>query len=306
MKHQNCKKRRNGMKKTTFWLRFGSLAAALLLCLPLWGCRAEVATEERPYCRLNGQDFFFFTQEEKAAWEEPLCRLLANVLVPYGERGDILGYRAPDPDAPAIPQSHACGLFDVTGDGVPELWVVPMGSIGSSGLCFYELYDLQTGAFLGYSEGADWCLYYDPEDQTVTPMAQYEWRCGWDQRMRAVSIMTQSEEKQGYDVRRYLQIIHTINGELINTEPVSPEGDLILGEWVETYLDTTYLIDNTEVYLSDWYSEYDRLTHRLRLPDTALQVLRWRDVTDHPDDYALRARHMAQALLSSKQCFLKA
>ena len=73
---------------------------------------------------IKGKEIVFVDDELKKEWKEPLAKLLSNVLVPYGEHGEIMGYEAAvDPNAPTIPGSLECGLLDITRDGIPGLSV---------------------------------------------------------------------------------------------------------------------------------------------------------------------------------------
>lgn len=113
-------------------------------------------------CIINGRKFYFVDDETKKEWKEPLAKLLSNVLVPYGEHGDILGYEATiDSKAPVIPQCYECGLLDITMDGVPELLVHPSGYFGSSGTATYFVYNIYSGQKLGEIDGGNgqsWCF----------------------------------------------------------------------------------------------------------------------------------------------------
>lgn len=260
-------------------------------------------------CIINGQEIYFVSDESKKEWKKPLAKLLSNVLVPYGEHGEIMGYEAAiDPNAPVIPQNYECGLLDITGDGTPELLVHPFGYHGSSGTATYFVYNIYSGQKLGEIDGGNdqsWCFFYNTEYGDLDLVGQYWLRGGWPWRGRYITKVFYDESvMECYEVS-YLHTEHDINGEKTDIVDEDPNDGVYTATWVETYPNTTYYVYSNEVYLDDYYAEYNNfLMTCIRIPETELVLIDWDDVAEDGDDYAIRGEKMAQALISSNQRFI--
>ena len=258
---------------------------------------------------VHGRAFHFVSDEAKQEWKEPLAKLLSNVLMPYSEHGEILGYEATiDPHAPAIPQCYQCGLLDVTLDGVPELLVYPFGYFGSSGTATYYVYDIYTGQRLGDINGGydqSWCVYYDMEYDTLELVGQYWLRGGWAWRDRYITEVTYIEATmECFEMQRF-RTSHEIAGEQRDIVDDNPDDGYYTATWVESYPDTTYYLNSQKVYLDDYYAMYNHFIRMyIRIPQTELIMISWSDISDDGDDYTTKGAKMAEALVRSEQEFV--
>ncbi len=291
------------------------LAAGLLVssCLAFGGCRGEPETTAPVGCTadliVNGNPVLFVEESQKQTWEEPLAKLLANVEVPYGEKGEILGEEPIDPDSPSVPMNYCCGLLDVNLDGVPELLVHPFGYFGSSGCATYYAYDIHTGQKIGEIDdgcGEDtWCVYYDIQEERFRLVGQYWLRGGWSARDRYLSFLTYYAELGEYGNDIYLHTFHHIDANQEILEDPDPTDSYYVATWEEIYSNTSYFVDGEMVYLDDYYDAYDRfVADHIRIPETTLQLIRWDDVSEDEDSYEEKAKKMAKALISTDQKFL--
>lgn len=297
-------------------LSFIILSAILLLSI---GCSSKnenttennqnVESSDADYI-INGRKFYFVDDETKKEWKEPLAKLLSNVLVPYGEHGDILGYEATiDSKAPVIPQCYECGLLDITMDGVPELLVHPSGYFGSSGTATYFVYNIYSGQKLGEIDGGNgqsWCFFYNTEYDDLDLVGQYWLRGGWEWRDRYITEVFYDESvMECFEVQRF-HTSHEITGEQRDIVDEDPDDGVYTATWIESYPSTTYYVNRQEVYLDDYYAEYNQfIMTRIRIPETELILYSWDDVSDDEDDYATKGTKMAEALISSEQEFIK-
>jgi len=294
------------------------LGVLFVMLLLLAGCvyQSKDGNEEAPAqspaadCVINGRGFYFVKDEVRQTWTEPLAKLLSNVRVPYGDgRGDILGYQASmDPHAPVIPQSYSCGLLDVTGDGIPELLVFPEGFTGSSGTATYYVYNFYSGQKLGSIEGGmgqSICFYYNTASDDLDLVGEYWIQSGWSWRGRFTDKIYYDDMLMECWSSNYLFIEHDIDNEKIDV--VEEASDELSGTeaWLEIYPNTEYYVNGSAVSLDKYYSEYERFVREsIRIPETELILFAWRDVADSEDDYAVRGRKMAEALVNSRQEFL--
>ena len=308
-------------KRYNKWIKLLSLVMVSILLLLSAGCNSknEDATADSNCenvntavadCIINGREFYFVSDEVKKEWKESLAKLLSNVLIPYGEHGDILGYEATvDPKAPVIPQCYECGLLDITMDGVPELLVHPFGYFGSSGTATYFVYNIYSGQKLGEIDGGNgqsWCFYYNTEFESVDLIGQYWLRGGWDWRDRYITGVWYDEANMKCFETQHFRTTHEITGEQTDIVDEDPDDMFYTATWVESYPNTTYYVGHQEAYLDDYYAEYNEfiMTH-IRIPETELILFSWDDVSTDEDDYASKGKKMAEALISSDQEFIK-
>ena len=278
------------------------LTAALLMgvCITGAGCRRETHESNGPDCIINQKNIDFLETEQKQAWEKPLAKLLSNVLIPYGEGGEILGEKPVDPDSPAIPMSYACGLMDVNTDGIPELLIHPYGYFGSSGCVTYFAYDIYTGEKMGTIDSGNsesLCVYYQTETDEFLLISQYWLRGGWSARSRYVDkigFRSDGSDNSGYVNTPYLQTHHAIDA-LAET----PD------EWVEVYPETLYYVNAQKTDLDTYYAEYDGFIRNCNpISETSFQTIRWEEVCEDGDSYEEKGRKMAKALINTDQRFV--
>ena len=261
------------------------------------------------YCVINGKTMYFLADEEKDALRDQLVRLLSNethaIYADYGV-GEIIGYEPYEPNEPTVPAGYAWGLWDATGDGMPELLVHPEGYYGSSGTVTYFIYDVVSGNYLGSMDGGiseSWCVYYFTETDELCSIGAYYRRGGWSERYRVMSFLKYDEDSNTCCEEMYLYAHFSIDGESVNTGEVGEDGTYI-GQWVESYPYARYSIRGKNVYLDDYYAEIDWFnTNCIRVPETELQMIsRWNISLD--DDRFVRAEQIVDAMLSTTQKFI--
>ena len=290
-----------------------TLILVLAVCCAAIGCAApRTAANEggQDYCRIDGNDIYFVSDEQRMTWESSIASLLSNVQhMQYLDDLEMKGdhCEAANPDLPSVPESHYCALFDVTEDGIPELLVFPYGGGGSSGNAFYYVYDIMTGEEIGYMDigyEETLCVYYQRDAQALHLVSQYQRRCGWDYRSR--HIVTHKYHESAKDVMEapFFSTSHVIDGQIVDPASADSDGQYT-GTWVETYPDTQYFFKGELVSLDHYYYEYDRFVNQwIRIPETALLLISWSDVVEDEDDNVTRAIKMARALVTSEQEFV--
>ena len=272
------------------------IAALLLICL--FAGLVSCGGGEGNCCVINGKTLSFVSDKEIRRLRKPLAKLLSNMELFVTDGDDILGYEAPDPSSPSIPNCYRCGLFDVTGDGIPELLVHPFGYHGSSGTATYFVYDIPSGRELGSIDGGiaeSWCLFYDTADDSTFAVGSYWLRSGWESRRRRISLLEYDEDSGKCSEKSYFCTMHAIDKELSDD-----------GSWAEIYPIKLYELYGEKVSLDDYYDEYDRfLTECIRIKETELVMIDWDEVCSDDDSNAARGKKMADALLSSGQRFME-
>ncbi len=263
------------------------------LCLSLLSCAAS------KQWRVGDTSVSFLSERELKKLEKPLVKLLANERALYGTRGEIEGYRAADPASPSISKGHSAGLFDITGDGTPELLIFPYGGGGSSGLEYYEIYDVLSGEQLGdvTGNGGSWCHWLDREGERLIPLAEIWSRCGWSGRGQAYATLRYDAEGDQWESEELMSVSY-----LIDMERKETNGEIeVLGE---IYPSTSYYLNGEKTSLDQFHRARLQLFEPLVcLPETRLTMLWWSDVCSEEEDAATRAEKMAEALLSSGQKF---
>lgn len=259
--------------------------------------------------RIAYKDIEFISKESREAWREPLTKLLSNKATPYGENGELLGYTYLYPDQPCIANGNRLGLFDFDMDGVPEL-LVDLGG-GSAGNAFYYVYDIVTGEHLGSINGGfnkSWCIYFNSIEGKYENIGQFEWRSGWQGKQRMVMKATLTNAMS--DGRKIMYESHWLY-EYYEIEAVEIEltsEDIAAGvssAWDEIYTGAEFGVNGDKAYIEDYFAEYDSfLENYVRIPESALMLVEWEDVCDDDEDQTVRAKKMAEALLSSSQEFI--
>ena len=300
------------MKKIFLKLTISFLTIALLFTNI--GCEAknDEHSTDRESCVIGEKEFFFIDDATKQEWKEPIAKLLSNELVPYGERGDILGYKPTlDPKLPAVPQNYRCGLLDLTNDGIPELLVQPFGSFGSSGIAEYFAYNIYSGQKIGELEdgmGDSWCFYYNTEFDYLELCGEYWHRSGvfW-----LGYYMYESIYDEQYMQSSTYQRLHA--GYELQTMGDPEDGDYIKPTKNAFYdasdvgicKEIDYYINTKSVSEDEYFSECEKKSSVLiKIPETALVLIDWDDVSDDGDDCLQKAEKMAEALVNTKQKFI--
>ncbi len=274
--------------------------AAVLAGLCLLGCscgKSPTNDKDAPgdadapaHTLVNGHRINFVPEETKQTWVASIAEMLETSLEANAAWEQEGGY--PYPSDSDIPSSIYCCLFDVNLDGVAELLLFPRGYSGSSGSATYFVFDIETHAQVGEIYGGfdgEWCVYYSTRMERPDPIGQYWWRFGWDRRSRYVATIVQNPETQQYENAQYLKV------------------SLAVEELLEDGGDPTayYYIRHEQVSMDAYYNAYDAfLTDYVRIPETALVLFRWNEVSEETDSIEEKARKMAQALTSSGQEFI--
>ena len=290
------------MKNT---IRIIAIIALFTLCIGALGCanNEKKSREYADFCRIGGRNFYFLSDREKESLREPLIALLSNETKEiYADtaRGEIIGFEPYDPNAPTIPEGYRCGLYDVSGDGIPELLVHPRGFYGSSGTVTYFVYDVFTGKKIGEMDGANaelWCVYYFLESDELHSVGTYWRRGGWQERYRVMTVLEYDPISQTCH-ETYGLYAHLGIDKYFDREP--PEGEID-----EFYPYAYYSVEGENAYLDEYYDALDRFhATTVRIPETKLQMISWSDVSEENDDRFARAEKMADALLTSSQKFI--
>lgn len=286
------------------------------LCMALCACQHgnvddhSVVTNPSgtPDAIINGQPIYYLTDEDKQAWEEPIAKLLANVIPMFDGRSRDEAKSSYDPNSPAVPPYLACGLLDITRDGCPELLVEPVGAYGSSGTSTYYIYDIPTGKHLGeIGGGIDelFAEYYNIRTGEFYLLGQYWLRYGWEERDRYIVTPGYSDELDGYYLSTVFRVYHKIASKEVEREDEDPNDMYYTAIWEEWYPETKYFAYGQETTLDDYYTAYDEFMHTyVQIPETKLQMLSYSDVCDDGDNSMERASKMAQSLLKSGQKFI--
>lgn len=261
------------------------------------------------YCVMDGKTMYFLAEEDKQILREPLIQLLSNeTCAIYADTpiGDIIGYEPHDPNKPSIPEGDACGLYDVTSDGMPELLVRPKGYYGTSGSVVYEVYDVFSGEYLGSMDGAIdtvWGVYYFRETDELRSVGSYWRRGGWSDRYRVMTFLHYDKKDNTCYEEVYLYAHFQISGQRVPANEINTDG-LLVEKWVESYPYARYKAYGEIVDLDEYYGELDWFhANCIRIPETELQMISWWDVCSSEDRFE-RAEQMADALLSSNQKFI--
>lgn len=149
-------------------------------------------------------------------------------------------------------------------------------------------------------------FYYNTEYDDLDLVGQYWLRGGWEWRDRYITEVFYVESvMECFEVQRF-HTSHEITGEQTDIVDEDPDDMFYTATWVESYPSTTYYVNRQESYLDDYYAEYNQFVMtRIRIMETELILFRWDDVSNDEDDYAVKGAKMAEALISSKQEFIK-
>ena len=255
-------------------------------------------------------DVTFVSEEDREAWRTPLTKLLSNKATPYWEDGSFKGYHYLYPDQPCIENGYQLGLFDLDANGIPEL-LVNLGG-GSAGNAFYYVYDILTGEELGSLNGGfdgSWCVYFDSRAGGYETVGQFEWRMGWNGKERFVKKATLSDtlssgKKTVYETP-WLFAYYEIDAVRMELSQEDIEAGIDQA-WGEICNKVLFYVNGSQADMDEYFFEYDRfVSDYIRIPETALQLVDWDDVCEKDEEQSVRARKMADALLSCEQEFLR-
>ena len=257
---------------------------------------AGCASREREYARIDGKSIYFASEYEVEKWREPLERLLSNTVGLQFEdeiTGEPLPNDPPYPDRPYIEKGFGGALFDLTGDGVPEL-LINMGG-GSSGVIPYTAYDIYTGESIGEldsSESSSICCYYAGENEGIKTVNKYAMRMGWSGKTFYTTFIEPSSD--GFTEKTYLESEYEMEME----EIAENEFDIVCKSvtcfvWGEK--------TETERFLFE--REFFDINYA-RISETAMCYVSWYDLVSDSDTPDEQGEKMTEALLSTGQRFI--
>ena len=244
---------------------------------------------EHDFCRINGEDIYFATTEDIAELREPLIKLLSNRVERVESDGWGYDRVVPNPSEPSIAECYACGLFDVTADGIPELLIHPRGFEGSSGGVDYYVYDIKTGEKITeISSGhGSICLYFDTVRKIFAMVDRSGTQGGIYTQYTDLTVRTFNPEIGRYAVEVYLAAHYELE--------LPPE----------KYNTVEYEINGSPASWFDYYSLYNQVyDDYVRIYETELILINWSDVSSDEDSRPVAAEKMADALLKSEQKFV--
>lgn len=274
------------------------------MSITLCACQKDIQEEQQKSKVYNHYEVdIYISDSEKEEWYDAIVKLISNQEEPYGTPADgIIGYEAPRPDEPSIVWGLDMGLFDITGDGTPEL-LLNLGG-GSAGNDYFYIYDIFSGMHIGVLGGGGdkaWNIYYDIQNDRYIPIGRYDLRSGDAGSSHHISTIQYSKEDQlyyekalFYSAYEYDKIItKDEDGKIDSIELSIEDVDFMVNGEPEFFQDYHYK-------LTDFYQEYSLVPH------TGLKLYYWSDVSDDDDSYQERAEKMAQMLLyGSGQRFVK-
>lgn len=282
------------MKKTNFKLS-GVIAFLMTLCILLSGCNTAQDTDDAGYS-VPDVKYEYLSEERLDSVKKSLVKLLENIC-PH----DILGnenVKPPYPDRPFIYEGHAYALFDVTGDGVPELLVHQWGFYGSGDYEYYDVYDIESGKNIGGLDGGEdtnFCLYYDNASKSFKTVARFYTRDGDKCRYRSVVTVEYDAEKGKYYTAEKFKITEE---DVLGTDS--------LGNIDIVSRNVKFCVEGKEVGMIDYFDEYSAFTLGLtKVPDTEIVFVR-NSVTSDTDSNLTKAQKLADALFSTGQRYIVA
>jgi hypothetical protein len=269
---------------------FAAALAALMLA------SSACASRERGYTRIAGKEIYFASEAEAEKWREPLESLLSNTVGLQFEdesTGEPLPNEPPYPERPHIQKGFGGALFDLTGDGTPELLINTGG--GSSVVIPYIVYDIYTGECIGEldSSGSDSvCCYYAVEAESIKTVNKYSMRLGWSEKTFYVNFIEPRDG--GFAERTYLESGYEMEFE----ESAENEFDIVCRSvecfvWGEKREPGSFLFER-ELFDTEY----------IRIPETALRYVLWYDLPSDGDTPEEHGKKMAAALLSTGQMFI--
>lgn len=243
----------------------------------------------------------YVSDSEKQEWYDALVKLVSNQERPLNDSYDA-DYQAPRPDEPSIVAGYEMGLFDITGDGVPEL-LIDLGG-GSAGNNFFFVYDIFSGEKLCEIEGGGeltWNVYYDIENAQYVPIGRYDWRSGVAGSMHYVTTIEYDRKDQTYAEKALFYAEYEYDQQIAFDDQGRFAGfDLEIAS-------ALYEINGEEKGFQEYhYAMTDFYQQHSLVPNTGLRLYSWSVVAEEKDDDQTRAEKMAKMLLfGSGQEFVK-
>ncbi len=250
---------------------------------------------KRECTRIAGEEIYFASEAEAEKWRKPLEKLLSNTVGLQFEdemTGEPLPNDPPYPERPSVEKGYGCALFDLTGDGTPEL-LVNLGG-GSSGNVPYIVYDIYTGESLGElgSGIGSICCYYAGEKSGIKTVNKYSLRMGWDGKSFYTSFIEPADG--AFAEKIYLESHYEM--EMKNLE----EDDFTI-----VCKSMTCEIRGEEAEPESYLFERECFDmNYIRISETSMCYVSWYDLVSDEDTAEERGEKMTEALLSSGQRFI--
>lgn len=319
-----------------FILKRKSIAVVFIiaLCVFCTDCKSGINSKSKSDCTLEAAsveksnegtgkvkyiyqtqyvDLAFVSDEEKNEWKSALVSLLNNEKTPVCEQGEEAEeYSYLYSDRPCIEAGYQLALFDINIDGTPELLVNVGG--GSAGNAFYHVYDLMSGEEIGTLNGGydnSWCIYFNRSTGQFESIGQFEWRSGWEGKIRLVNKATITDTLAGSSKYLYEETqlcayyrIDAVSVEL--TEEDEKTDSAIQSAWEEVCSGARFWVNEDHATIETYFKAQDRFTeNHIRIAETGMQLVDWDDVANGDGGIATQAEKMADALLSSSQKYVK-
>lgn len=242
------------------------------------------------------RDVVYFTQEEKEVWR-PYLEILIAKLHHYDTYEWDEEYQ--DYSLTAF-GSSGLALFDIDADGTPELFEMHFG--GSAQNVDYRIYDLLTGDEIGSLDddtSFTWKMYLNARTGEYEAWAQYQWREGFDTRIRYLSRASISRSPDDDQSTAVVEDVSLHMRSCLNR--------IVEGENIE-YDDYSvrYYNRKNEIGMDTFYDQYTSFLNAcVPIADTGITVFLWWDYTDSKQTQEERAVIMTDLLLGSDQKFIK-
>lgn len=215
-------------------------------------------------------------------------------------------------DRPCIEKGYQLALFDINIDGTPELLVNAGG--GSAGNAFFYVYDLMSGEEIGTLNGGydnSWCIYSNRSTGQLKSIVQFEWRSGWEGKIRLVNKATITNTMVGSSNYLYEENLLCAYYEIDAASAELTEEDekmepAIQSAWEEITSGARFWVNENRATIEAYFKAQDRFTENyIRIVETGMQLVDWDDVVNGDEDIATQIEKMADALLSSSQKYVK-
>lgn len=270
-------------KMKTTMIRLLVLAMLALMMLSLTACQKRR--------EISGDFYVSVTEEQKKEWYDALVKLISN------EQGDIDDTQAPRPDEPSIARGYEMGLFDITCDGVPELFVNLGG--GSAGNDYFYVYDIFSGEQIAIVEGGGdcaWNMYYDVENDCFEPIGRYDWRSGDAGSMHYVTTVEYDQKDKKYVEKQLFSAVYEYDKQMVFDELGRFAGFETEIEYAEYEMEGETANFQTYHYaMTDFYQQHSLVPH------TGLVLFSRYEVMGDEEDPQARAEKMATALLNNSE-----
>lgn len=273
------------------------LSLATVLILSLSACSAPTDGTEPPdntEYRIEYIDLDFVTDADKEAWRQPLIALLSKLHV-----GFYTVELDPDAEAPEDRYEMRVGgsyiaLMDLNSDGIPEVLEGYSGRVP-----YYVAYDLMSGETIGDLSASGWCCYFNTDSGVFEAYSTSFSQMG----VSASSVqLLKAEYSADASIGDTVKDLTLFSFSEIMDQNVTITLDD--GRQISGY-STVYEVNGNKSDMFGYYSAMTEfLTTHVLIPGTRISPIVWDDVSSDEEAQEIRAKKMADALLSSDQKFI--